>query len=756
MVKDITCGITDSKKGVDTLVRASRLLVSLPLKKRLLYCLLSLATYLLLFYYLYPIIGQQVTICITIPIVFVPLFFSLWPSLLSALFLFFLINPLAFAFLGSAGWERAFDGASMIGNVAGLSTALIVIMLRHLVWNIDNLNSQQIGLNRELRLITNKYRSIVENVGDIILSCTPDGTVKYVSPNVVTIGYTIDKMIDHGLQEFIHPDDLLRVIEEIQETFKTGRELITQFRMKTAGDGYRWFEEFSNVVKETDDGVLLYGVLRDITERKQAEDELELQRAHFRQLFENSPDAIAMLDPDDRVTQANRAFETLFGYAAEEIAGRPINELLVPEDHLEEASALSQNVLRGMVVREELVRRRKDGSLIDVSAISYPIRLGDELVGIYAIYSDITERKKMEEALKQAAREWRETFDSISDAISIHSQDCRLRRVNMAFANTFNIEPRQLIGKYCYELMHGTKEPIPSCPHLETLRTGKPARAEFFEPNLGIHLEITTSPIFDKNGEITGTVHIARDVTERKQQNEQLMMTDRLASIGELASGTAHELNNPLTSIIGFSQLLIESDVPDNIRDDVNLIYSQAQRAAEVVKNLLTFARKHTPAKQPNQINRIIEDVLKLRAYEHKVNNIEVKLRLDPDLPEIMADYFQMQQVFVNIIINAEFFMKEEHNGGALTITTEKRNGTVAVSIADDGPGISEECLSQLFNPFFTTKEVGKGTGLGLSICHGIVTEHDGRIYAESKAGKGATFVVELPISSSQREDSTQ
>lgn len=175
-----------------------------------------------------------------------------------------------------------------------------------------------------------------------------------------------------------------------------------------------------------------------------------------------------------------------------------------------------------------------------------------------------------------------------------------------------------------------------------------------------------------------------------------------------------------------------------------------------MVKNLLTFARKHTPVKELSQINRIVEDVLSLRAYEHKVNNIVVKRNLPPDLPEIMADYFQMQQVFINIIINAEYFMKEAHNGGTLIVKTERRNDAVVVSIADDGPGISRESLGQIFNPFFTTKEVGKGTGLGLSICHGIVTEHGGKIYAESELGQGATFVIELPINKKQRERDIQ
>jgi signal transduction histidine kinase len=194
--------------------------------------------------------------------------------------------------------------------------------------------------------------------------------------------------------------------------------------------------------------------------------------------------------------------------------------------------------------------------------------------------------------------------------------------------------------------------------------------------------------------------------------------------------------------------LLMEMDIPDDIREDLTLIYSEAQRAANVTKNLLTFARKHAPVKQLNQINNIIEDVLKLRAYEHKANGIEVGRQLAPDLPEILVDYFQMQQVFMNIIINAEYFMIEEHNKGTLSITTKRQNSTIMISFADDGPGISQENRRRIFDPFFTTKGASKGTGLGLSICHGIVTEHGGQIYVKNQQGKGATIVVELPINS--------
>jgi len=485
---------------------------------------------------------------------------------------------------------------------------------------------------------------------------------------------------------------------------------------------------------------LIFCIQRDVTERNRAEKAIRDSEESYRELADSITEVFFAMDEHLKYTYWNKASEILTGVRAKDALGKSLQDIFPDTPGLKKAEKVYRAVLRTQKSRTFINDFDIDGRHYIFEIGAYPSR-----GGISVFVRDITERKKMEEAIRHAAEEWRKTFDSISDAISIHDRNFRIQRANKAFADIFNMQPSQIIGEHCYELHKGQK-PISGCPHQQSLATGKPAAAELYESHLGKYLLESTSPIFNEKGEIVGTVHITRDITEQKQQNERLVIADRLASIGELAAGAAHELNNPLTSIIGFSQLLMEKDIPDDAREDVELIYNEAQRAANVTRSLLTFGRKHAPVKQPNQINNIIEDVLKLRTYEQNVNGIKVKKLLAPHLPEIMADYFQMQQVFLNIIINAEYFMTEARKRGTLTITTKKQNSNVRISFTDDGPGISRENLSQVFNPFFTTKEAGKGTGLGLSICHGIVSEHGGQIYARSQPGKGATIIVELPI----------
>jgi two-component system NtrC family sensor kinase len=238
-----------------------------------------------------------------------------------------------------------------------------------------------------------------------------------------------------------------------------------------------------------------------------------------------------------------------------------------------------------------------------------------------------------------------------------------------------------------------------------------------------------------------------------KTTQAQLVQSEKLSALGQLIAGVAHELNNPLTAIMGYTQLLQMSDrFDEEAQHDLQRVHAQAERAAEIVENLLTFARQHRAERQYASVNEIIERTLELRSYQLHVENVEVVTALEEALPRTMVDANQMQQVFLNLINNAQDAMIEHDEGGTLTIRSRTVGDAIRVSVTDTGPGLSPEAEQHLFEPFFTTKEVGKGTGLGLSICFGIVDAHDGRIWTENAPGQGATFVVELPIVEPEEE----
>ncbi|HEY7802303.1 MAG TPA: ATP-binding protein, partial [Dehalococcoidia bacterium] len=229
---------------------------------------------------------------------------------------------------------------------------------------------------------------------------------------------------------------------------------------------------------------------------------------------------------------------------------------------------------------------------------------------------------------------------------------------------------------------------------------------------------------------------------------ERLLQSEKMSSVGQLVSGVAHELNNPLTGIMGFAQLLLLGPLDGTPRGQVETIYQEAERASKIVSNLLTFARRRRAQKELTNLNTLIERVLELRNYDLRVRNIEVEPALAPSLPDTMLDANQIQQVILNIIINAEQAMRAtgEDASGALRIRTWADARNVFVSFVDTGPGMSGETLRRIFDPFFTTKEAGEGTGLGLTISYGIIEEHGGRIWADSTPGRGTTFTIELPL----------
>jgi PAS domain S-box-containing protein len=361
------------------------------------------------------------------------------------------------------------------------------------------------------------------------------------------------------------------------------------------------------------------------------------------------------------------------------------------------------------------------------------------------------------------AERYTRLVESAADAIVTVDDRGRLTSVNQALERATGKLRSSLLGEPFVSLFDARDERMVSAV-LTTTLGGDPQKCDVRyrcggAPDEIRSCAITSTPIVEA-GHVTGVLAIMRDVTDEKRLTEQLMQQEKLAAVGQLVSGVAHELNNPLAGVMAYSQLLLTapalgpsgaSETIDS-RDALVTIHEEAKRAAKIVSNLLTFARQHQPERTLADLNRVVTDTLELRRYALRVRQIEVETRLDQNLPLTWADPFQLQQVVLNLVANAEQALEGWDGERRITITTSSvcrlgrdRGEMLVLRIVDTGPGIASEHLSKIFDPFFTTKPVGEGTGLGLSISDGIVREHGGRIRAEVGPASGASFVVELP-----------
>jgi len=257
---------------------------------------------------------------------------------------------------------------------------------------------------------------------------------------------------------------------------------------------------------------------------------------------------------------------------------------------------------------------------------------------------------------------------------------------------------------------------------------------------------VNISPMRDESSDVNSVVVLMTDITDASMIQAKLMHTEKMAAVGQLVSGVAHEVNNPLTAIMGFSDLLMENpEVPGSARKDLQVILEEAQRTKEIVQNLLSFARQRPPQRQRLQVNDILRKTIALRAYDFSNHGVQIVENFDEGLPELIGDSHQLQQVFLNILNNAYDAVCSTGRAGVIEIETIHDGGWVEVLFRDNGEGIRHP--ERIFDPFFTTKEVGQGTGLGLSICYGIVREHEGEILcANNQDAPGATFSVRLPV----------
>jgi len=355
--------------------------------------------------------------------------------------------------------------------------------------------------------------------------------------------------------------------------------------------------------------------------------------------------------------------------------------------------------------------------------------------------------RQEEEDLKKAKDKLRLIYDSIQEFILLVGSDRRVLEANRHFLKSFKTTEVFVIGKEMYSFF-GAEVPLRDCPVMKSITTSMPVEFE-----LGGHggktYTLHSFPMIERYEDPTMAVVYIKDITEQRVLAQQLIQSDKLSSLGELVSGVAHELNNPLTGIMCFSELLLEEDaIGADVKGKLAKINDASHRCKKIIDNLLTFARSKKPEKRYEDVNKIIHGCVELRAYQLKVDNIDVVLALDNALQYTMLDENQIHQVFLNLINNARDAIKEKGAGkGKITVTSGVKDGKIVVRFEDTGKGMTKDVASKIFDPFFTTKGVGHGTGLGLSISDGIIHEHGGNIYAQTNLGDGgAVFVIELPV----------
>ena len=457
-------------------------------------------------------------------------------------------------------------------------------------------------------------------------------------------------------------------------------------------------------------------------------------------------DGVLTTDTDDRITYANPAAADVFGRDRGSLVGEKLLSLFGRDSG--DAVVFGQSAARDGLTQcfDALVAGRD----CTVSIGAAPLNGPAGVVGTILTLRDVTDMRRAHQEVARSEARYRHLFEDASDAIMTFDSLGRFTSVNDAGEQISGYSRDELIGKFFGPLLPITELPRAVLEFRKAL-SGQPGQFESVvvrKDGERRHITITYS-CPQRSREV---LCLIRDATEEKQLQQQLVQSEKMGAIGQLVSGVAHELNNPLASITAFEQLMLsDGNLNKDDRHATETIASESRRAARIVHNLLTFARQHKAEKTYADINQVIENTLELRGYDLNVRGIQIdRLYADPP-PTTMVDAYQLQQVILNLVTNAEQAMAGvERAHHRLTVRTRQDVESIHIEIEDTGPGIPADSLERIFNPFYTTKSVGHGTGLGLSISLGIIGEHGGRIWAENVASAGARFCVDLPLVASR------
>ncbi|MCX5827326.1 MAG: PAS domain S-box protein [Deltaproteobacteria bacterium] len=636
--------------------------------------------------------------------------------------------------------------------------------------------------NQELKILEEKYRLSFENVTDVIFMIDADLNVSSVSPSVERIlGYKPQDFIGRPVSDLgniLTPESLEQAMADISMTLKSETNPVAINRF-IAKDGTIKYGEVSGSPMMRDGKIIgMIAVARDITERKHAEDTLRESEEKFRVLADSTPTAI-MLYQDDRWIYANQAAEAICGYSAKELLTMDFWDFVHP-DHksLIQERGRKRQQGEGTTIRYELKIIAKDGieKWVELSGASTTLR--GRPAGIISVL-DITDRKRAEEALRETQGRLADIIEFLPDATLVIDRAGKVIAWNRAIESMTGVKAEEMLGKGNYEYAHpfyGERKPIlidlalhPDPEKEKTYtsiqRTGDIIIGEAYTPALvpgDVHLSATASVLRDSRGEIIAAIECIRNNTDRKKMEERLQRSEKMEALGVLAGGVAHDLNNVLGVLVGYSELLLR-EFPEGSRAGkyAKSILQGGERAAAIIQDLLTMARRGVSVSETINLNRIVSDFFKTPEFERvKLHHPDILFRsqLETDLFNIKGSPVHLFKTIMNLLSNAAESIR---GAGEVTITTENRyvdvpipgyentreGEYVVLTVSDTGSGISPAELGRIFEPFYTKKVMGRsGTGLGLAVVWGTIKDHGGYIDVHSEENKGSTFILYFPV----------
>jgi|HubBroStandDraft_1064217.scaffolds.fasta_scaffold02512_2 PAS domain S-box-containing protein len=586
------------------------------------------------------------------------------------------------------------------------------------------------------------YRELIDNLDQAVFTLSLKGEIRVANRRLAEIfGVSFRDLIGRSVADFVESPtvaDIERMFSAVEK--KGSWQGILPVRLKHEQQE-RHFSCWAQPVVEDGRVTAITGWARDVTTEHESE-------IRFTELFESLREGIFFTTPDGEVLDANPALVRMLGYESKtELQHRNFREVYANRDDRD--AVIKELEEKGSVQDRELVFQRKDGTRIHCLASGFAIRdASGRVVRAQGTLVDVTERLEMQRRLHQEQEFVRRLVASFPDVIAVLDRDGRYTYVSQRIQEVLGRRPEDYVGEELGARAH-PEDKQRLAEELRKLLSGEKVQlqVEFRTPaqdGTWRLLRASAGPLFDDTGRISGVVASARDVTESNRIERQLSQKEKFAAMGQMLAGAAHELNNPLTAILGVGDLLRERATDAAARRHAEIVLQQARRAAEIVQNLLAFSRPLSQGGSKIRLTEVVQHVLQLQREPLRLKNIEVRFKAPDDLPAVTGDRKLLTQAFLNIITNAEQAVSSVRDHGTLQVSLSAEGQKVCAAFSDDGPGIPTENVQMIFDPFYTTKRPGGGSGLGLTICLAVVKEHGGTIEVQSNEG-GATFRVLLP-----------